>query len=74
MWPHTARPDYDKAEYVKAEIEKMREFAFKEIDEAMSINNRVFKNICLFSLNTSVRITTGYTRSPFLLNCFFRSY
>ena len=39
MWPHTTRPDYDKAEYVKAEIEKMREFAFKEIDEAMSINS-----------------------------------
>ena len=50
MWPHTTRPDYNKAEYVKAEIEKMREFAFKEIDEAMSINNRVYKNICLFSL------------------------
>ncbi|MEE3473690.1 MAG: hypothetical protein VZR24_23950, partial [Butyrivibrio hungatei] len=50
MWPHAARPDFNKTEYVKSEIEKMRAFAFKELDEAMSINNRVYKNICLFSL------------------------
>lgn len=49
-WPQPVRPDTDRTEYVKTEIEKMRAFAFKELDEAMRINNRVFKNICLFSL------------------------
>lgn len=49
-WPQPERPDIDRAEYVRTEVEKMRAFAFKELDEAIGIRNRVFKNICLFSL------------------------
>lgn len=48
--PFILREDFNKYKYIKEQVDEIRTLAHKELDEAKSIDNRVFKNICLFSV------------------------
>ncbi len=44
------KDDFDADEYLKKKIDEARHMLLTSLDEAYSIKNRVFRNICMFSL------------------------
>ena len=51
---YKVREDIDESEIIKAKIEEARSYLKKKLEEANSIQNQCYKNICMFSLIDSL--------------------